>query len=224
VIPDIAAVRLKRFFADAGWHVAEAKYGRRLTAAFDRPGGAALEAHIDAMPNEAYQHLFTLDGPDVRRKFLVGADPSVRELVDGLDDGELKHLVTDLGGHDLGLLLDTFRACDAVPDRPSVVFAYTIKGFGLPIAGDPMNHAALLSPEQIDEFRAELELDEATEWDRFDPDSEAGQWCRRVGGDINNSPPTPKLMIQTLTVRRIPLFRVNKERVATEVSDCERLR
>ena len=38
VIPDIAAIRLKRFFADAGWHVAEAKYGRRLTEAFAQPG------------------------------------------------------------------------------------------------------------------------------------------------------------------------------------------
>ena len=192
VIPDIAAVRLERFFADAGWHVAEAKYGGRLTAAFADPGGEALEAHIDAMPNEAYQHLFTLDGADVRRKFLVGADPAVRQLVDGLDDAELKHLVTDLGGHDLGLLLETFRGCDAVPDRPSVVFAYTIKGFGLPMAGDPMNHSALLSPEQIDTFRSELGLDETTEWDRFAPGSDAGRWCRRVGGDIKNAPPTPR--------------------------------
>lgn len=192
VIPDIAAIRLKKFFADAGWHVAEAKYGRRLTASFAEPGGDALEARIDAMPNEAYQHLFTLDGADVRTKFLDGADPAVGRFVEHLDDAQLKHLVTDLGGHDLGLLLDTFRACDAEPDRPSVVFAYTIKGFGLPMAGDPMNHAALLSPDQIDAFRDELELDEMTEWDRFDPDSPAGQWCRRVGGDINNAPPTPR--------------------------------
>ena len=35
-------------------------------------------------------------------------------------------------------------------DRPSVVFAYTVKGWGLPIAGDPLNHSALLSGEQID--------------------------------------------------------------------------
>ncbi|MDG2111973.1 MAG: 1-deoxy-D-xylulose-5-phosphate synthase N-terminal domain-containing protein, partial [Actinomycetota bacterium] len=53
VIPEIAADRLKSFFADAGWHVAEAKYGSRLGAAFAEPGGDALEAHIDSMPNEA---------------------------------------------------------------------------------------------------------------------------------------------------------------------------
>ncbi len=188
VIPDIAAVRLKRFFADAGWHVAEAKYGARLSAAFAQPGGEALESHIDAMTNEAYQEFFTLAPADVRHKFLVGADATVQRFVDDLDDAELTALVTDLGGHDLGLLIDTFRACDAEADRPSVVFAYTVKGHGLPIAGDPLNHAALLSTEQIDEFRRVVGLTVDDEWDRFDPDSPAGRRCAAVGSDVNNEP------------------------------------
>ena len=80
VIPDIAAERLKAVFRDVGWHVAEAKYGSRLSAAFNETGGDALRAHIDAMPNEAYQSLFALEGPAFREKFLVGADTVVRFL------------------------------------------------------------------------------------------------------------------------------------------------
>jgi pyruvate dehydrogenase E1 component len=199
VIPDIAAIRLKRFFEDAGWHVAEAKYGRRLDAAFGEPDGSALRAHIDALTNEAYQQLFSLNPADARQKFLADADPAVRRFADRFADDELHRLVTDLGGHDLGLLVDTYRACDAEADRPSVVFAYTIKGHGLPIAGDPMNHAALLSPEQIDELRESVGLDARTEWDRLDPASAAGKLCAAVGGDINNepTPPRPQLPIPT---------------------------
>ena len=192
VIPDIAAVRLKSFFADAGWHVAEAKYGAKLTAAFTQPGGDALEAHIDSLTNEAYQELFTLTPPELRDKFLTGADPAVKQLANDLDDQALATLVTDLGGHDLSLLLETFQECDQVTDQPSVVFAYTVKGHGLPMAGDPMNHAALLNPEQIDALRAHTGLTEATEWDRFDPASAAGRLCNAVGGDINNAPPVPR--------------------------------
>lgn len=205
VIPDIAAERLKRFFGDAGWHVAEAKYGARLTSAFAQPGGDALEARIDEMPNEAYQALFGLSGVDVRSKFLAGADPAVSQFVEHMNDAELKHLVTDLGGHDLGLLLDTFRACDAETDRPSVVFAYTIKGRGLAMAGDPMNHAALLTPAQIDVFRAEVGLDETNEWDRFPAASPAGRVCDAVGGDINNPLPIarPALPIPTAARNRV---------------------
>ncbi|WP_420453830.1 transketolase-like TK C-terminal-containing protein [Ilumatobacter sp.] len=192
VIPDIAATRLMRFFADAGWHVAEAKYGSRLRAAFDADGGDALRAHLDEMPNEAYQRLFGLDGDELRRTFLDGADPAVGRLADHHDDDELKALITDLGGHDLGLLLETFRGCDEVEDRPSVVFASTIKGYGLPMAGDPLNHAAQLPAERIDELRAEVGLDAASEWDRFDPDSPEGTRCREVGGEINNARPVPR--------------------------------
>ena len=61
-----------------------------------------------------------------------------------LDDDELLRAVRDLGGHDLGDLLDAFAEADAVIDRPSVVFAYTIKAWRLPTQGHPANHSALL--------------------------------------------------------------------------------
>ncbi|MDY7106129.1 MAG: transketolase C-terminal domain-containing protein [Actinomycetota bacterium] len=188
VIPDIQARRLAGFFREVGWHVVEAKYGHRLQAAFGLDGGDALRAHIDAMSNEAYQSLFALRGADLRDKFLRDADPAVGRLVDGWDDDELRATVTDLGGHDLALLGESFRAADAEPERPSVVFAYTIKGWGLPMAGDPLNHAALLSEDQVDALRAASGLDADTEWDRFDADSAAGKLCASVGRRINNAP------------------------------------
>jgi pyruvate dehydrogenase E1 component len=192
VIPDIQATRLMRFFADAGWHVAVAKYGSRLSAAFAEPGGDALQARIDAMANEAYQELFGLDGPAVRQRLCSGTDQAVARWADNHDDAELKAIVTDLGGHDLGLLVNTLRSCDRQPDRPSAVFAYTIKGWGLPMAGDPLNHAALLTPEQIDAFRSLVGLTAETEWDRFDLGSPAGRLCAGVGADINNQPTPPR--------------------------------
>ena len=159
VVPDQKIKKLMEFFDGAGWHVVGAKYGRLLTAAFERPGGDALRRHIDEMSNEEYQSLFAHRGADLRKRFLAAADDAVRRFLDDVPDDELAPLVQNLGGHDLGLLLDSYRACDAVTDRPSVVFAYTVKGWGLPIAGDPLNHAALLTAAQIDELRAETRAD-----------------------------------------------------------------
>lgn len=189
VIPGQKIKKLMEFFDGSGWHVVEAKYGRLLQAAFEQDGGDNLRRHIDEMSNERYQSLFALRGPDLRPAFLDGADGSVHRFVADIDDDHLVPLVQNLGGHDLGLLLDSYRACDAVTDRPSVVFAYTVKGWGLPIAGDPLNHAALLSPSQIDELRAEVGLTEETEWDRFDPQSAAGILCSRAGAEVNNVEP-----------------------------------
>ena len=201
VIPDIHATRLKNFFADAGWHVAEAKYGSKLTAAFSQPGGDALRARIDGMSNEAYQELFGLSESGLREKFLNGADSAVHAVAAQFDDADLRALVTDLGGHDLDLLVDTFRACDRETSCPSVVFAYTVKGWGLPMAGDPMNHSALMGSDQIDRFRVEAGLTIDSEWDRFDPESAAGQLCAMQGEKINNSRPVgrPRLPVPSAT-------------------------
>ncbi len=192
VVPGIRAERLRRFFADSGWHVVEAKYGHRLQELFNRPGGEAVRRHIDEMPNERYQSLFALADDELRRSFCRQADPGVREALAPYGDAEVAALVKNLGGHDLGLLIDCFRECDAHTDRPSVLFAYTIKGWGLPMAGDPMNHSALLSAAQIDDLRAEVGLTPETEWDRFAPESAPGRLCARVGAEVNNQPPGPR--------------------------------
>lgn len=207
VIPGMKARRLMKFFDDSGWHVVEAKYGRRLEAAFEREGGEALRRHIDEMSNEEYQSLFAHRGADLRQRFLAHADAAVKALLDDVPDAELAPLVQNLGGHDLGLLVDSYRACDAVTDRPSIVFAYTVKGWGLPIAGDPLNHAALLSPAQIDALRAEVGLTTATEWDRFPPGSPAGELCERVGRDVNNVPVPPRPAVAVPASVGVPVAR-----------------
>ncbi len=176
VVPGVRIAQWEQQFTAAGWHVVEAKYGQRLHAAFGRPGGGQLRDWIDAMPNEHYQSLFGLGPAELRARFLDGAPAEVSQFCAGIPDDELASLVTDLAGHDLGSLLDSFAACDAEKDRPSVVFVYTIKGWGLPIAGNPRNHSALLSAGQIDEMRTRLGLTPQTEWDRFDPMTPAGQW------------------------------------------------
>jgi pyruvate dehydrogenase E1 component len=176
VVPGVRIAQWEQQFAAAGWHVTEAKYGRRLEAAFTQPGGWSLRDWIDAMPNEHYQSLFGLDPADVRARFCDGAPAEVIEFCSPLADAELATLVTDLAGHDFGALLEAFAQCDR-DSRPSVVFAYTIKGWGLPIAGHPRNHSALLTTAQVDELREQLGLTSSTEWDPLDPATPAGQWA-----------------------------------------------
>jgi len=149
------------------------------------------------MSNERYQSLFALQGSALREKFLEGAPTEVVAFINDVSDEDLAPLVQNLGGHDIEMLLDAYRECDLVTDKPSVVFAYTVKGWGLPIAGDPLNHAALLSESQINDLRKRNGLTLETEWDQFDRDSEEDRVCRAVGGDINNKelPDRPMLKV-----------------------------
>ncbi|MGW2520709.1 transketolase-like TK C-terminal-containing protein [Streptomyces sp. NPDC001617] len=177
VVPGTRIAQWSAQFHAAGWHVVEVKYGSRLRTAFDLPGGHALRDWLDALPNEQYQSLFALSGPRLRQHFLEGAPAEVIAFCADLADSQLGALLTDLGGHDLDSLLAAYRECDAVTDRPSVVFAYTVKGWGLPTAGNPRNHSALLTSAQVAELRAASGLDPESEWDRISPDTPAGQWA-----------------------------------------------
>ena len=151
VVPGVRIAQWRGQFEAAGWHVVEVKYGRRL-----RDAPPAVRGWIDLMSNEQYQALFGQTGPKLREMFLDGAPAEVGEAVAGLSHDELASLVQDLGGHDLVAMLEAYAQCDAVTDRPSVVFAYTVKGYGLPIAGNPRNHSALLTAEQIGALRESM--------------------------------------------------------------------
>ena len=171
VIPGVRIAQWRAQFEAAGWHVRELKYGAKLEQAFAQEGSYEFKEWFDDIPNEQYQSLFGLIPKDARTRFLDGASNSVAEFLAKFDDDELFEILTDLGGHNLTSLVQAFSECDRVDDRPSVVFAYTIKGWNLPIAGDPRNHSAQISATQIDELRTRVGLTVETEWNNFEPGS-----------------------------------------------------
>ena len=74
--------------------------------------------------------------------------------------------MNNLGGHDLPLLIDVFEKIDH--DRPTCFICYTVKGFGLPFAGHKDNHAGLMTPPQMESFRAAMSIRPGHEWDPFE--------------------------------------------------------
>jgi pyruvate dehydrogenase E1 component len=124
VVPDIAATRLARMFEAAGWNVEQVKYGSRLA---ERP---ELRARIDAMPNEEFQRL-------LRETDLAQLRTRLGDAARDVADEELRPLVRDLGGHDLGSLIDAYRAAEAVRDRPVGRLRLHDQGLALPDRGPP---------------------------------------------------------------------------------------
>lgn len=190
VVPTMKARELEQQFEAAGWHVIELKYGRELREIFARKGGHLLRSALDNMPNQVYQSLFGAGDDAVAAALLASVAPEEREplarLLADADTG-CETLVRSLAGHDLPDLIDAFRLAETTP-MPSVIFAYTVKGYGLPIAGHPSNHSALLNGEQIDELRAAAGLTQDEEWDTFDPESPEGRLCQTVAARLSRPP------------------------------------
>jgi len=189
VVPGIAYEKLAGMFAAAGWEVLTCKYGPLLRSLFRADGGELLRARIDAMANAEYQRLLRVRGDELRQR-LAGphADPALVGLLSTIDDALLREAVRDLGGHDLSGLARTFRGAD--PTRPTVVFAYTIKGYGLPTEGHPANHSALLSHEQYRDLAITLGTAVDDPWRPFPAGGEEAQLCAAAARRLAR-PPVP---------------------------------
>jgi len=195
VVPNIGAPRLQGMFAAAGWQVLTVKYGQLLEQLFARPGGDALRRRIDQMTNPEYQRLLRCRPAELRDR-LPGDGPGaagIRALLAETPDEAVHAAIRNLGGHDLLALREAFAAID--DSRPTVIFAYTVKGYGLASEGHPQNHSALLTLDQLTDLAARVGADPERPWAPFPIRSREAQLCAATSRRLKREPAPPAPVI-----------------------------
>ncbi len=159
--------RFDDIFETTGWRVITLKHGKLQRAAFVRPGGKSLEDWIENCPNAEFAVLTYQGGAAWRTRLHadIGGKPHVKKLLDSFDDDGLAALMTNLGGHCIESLMDAFDSAD--DERPTLFIAYTVKGYGLPLAGHKDNHSGMMNPAQIDQLRTMMGIEAGEEWAPF---------------------------------------------------------
>jgi pyruvate dehydrogenase E1 component len=159
--------RVEKIFDAFGWDVVRIKHGALQRAAFAEPGGAALRDWIDACPNQLYSALTFMGGAVWRARLMddLGDQGEVSALIARRSDRELADLMENLGGNCVQTMAEVFAAI--THDRPTCFLAYTIKGWGTPIAGHKDNHGGLMTKAQMAEWQAHMGIPEGQEWDPF---------------------------------------------------------
>ncbi|MBM3933385.1 MAG: pyruvate dehydrogenase [SAR202 cluster bacterium] len=200
IIPGIRVRCWRDMFAANGWRVVDAKYGKKLQAAFNEPNGELLRTAIDEMSNEFYQRLLRVQ-PSTLREWLPKASRYPRDmerLLGRWNDHDLQDMFRNLGGHDFGMLREAFDQMD-LSKGPHVLFAYTLKGWKLPTAGDPQNHSTNLKPYQMEKTRIALGIPEDQKMARLPADSPAGKLCIETAEKLQITkrlkPVTPEMSI-----------------------------
>jgi pyruvate dehydrogenase E1 component len=160
--------RYEQLFKNFGWDVVIIKYGSLQQAAFKEPGGDKLKTWIDNCPNQLYSALVFAGGTAWRKRLIdeIGDQGDVSRLLEKRSDEELAALMNNLGGHDLPAVLDAMHGAHA--ENPTCFICYTVKGFGLPMAGHKDNHAGLMTPAQMDVFQKAMGVRPGHEWDKFE--------------------------------------------------------
>ena len=159
--------RVEKIFDAFGWEVVRVKFGVRQRAAFSEPGGEKLRDWIDACPNQVYSALTFMGGEVWRKRLLddLGDQGEVTALIERRSDDELADLMENLGGNCVETMSDTFASIDH--DRPTCFLAYTIKGWGTPIAGHKDNHGGLMNKAQMAEWQKHMGVAAGDEWEPF---------------------------------------------------------
>ncbi|WP_424932950.1 transketolase [Amaricoccus macauensis] len=157
--------RIEKIFDAFGWDVVRVKHGVYQRAAFEEPGGEKLRDWIDGCPNQEYSALTFMGGAVWRKRLMddLGDQGDVSALIDRRSDEELARLMENLGGNCVETMAETFAAIDH--DRPTCFLAYTVKGWGTPIAGHKDNHGGLMNKAQFMAWQAHMGVEEGMEWE-----------------------------------------------------------
>lgn len=169
--------KIENIFSNFGWDVIVLKYGAQLESAFKEPGGDVLRNWIDTCPNLQYSALCFQGGEAFRKKLLdeIGDQGAVTQLIEKRTNEELLALMSNLAGHDIPTLIDTFSIIS--DDKPKCFLIYTIKGFGLPFQGHKDNHSGLMTPAQMADWQRKMGIRPGHEWDRLEA---LGQGSKRI--------------------------------------------
>jgi len=160
--------RAEKTFEAFGWQVIRLKYGALQRAAFSEAGGERLKDWIDNCPNQDYSALTYMGGAVWRERLMndLGDQGDFSALLGRRTDDELAALMENLGGNCVDTLAEQFQAIEH--EDPVCVIAYTVKGWGTPIAGHKDNHGGLMTPEQMAGWQKTMKVRSGHEWDRFE--------------------------------------------------------
>ena len=149
---------LEAAYQGAGWNVIKVIWGSRWDTLLARDSLGLLRRAMEECVDGEYQN-FKAKGGAYTREHFFGRDPALREMVAHLSDGDIWRL--NRGGHDSMKVYAAYRNAVHHKDRPTVILAKTVKGYGMGAAGEGQNithQKKKLDEEDLKAFRNRFKL------------------------------------------------------------------
>jgi pyruvate dehydrogenase E1 component len=150
---------LETIFRGAGWNVLKVIWGSRWDPLLEADDDGLLVRRMEEAVDGEYQTYKARDGAFVREKFF-GKYPELAKRVEHMSDQEIWDL--NRGGHDAKKVYAAYAAAQGATQRPTVILAKTIKGYGMGEAGEGQNithQQKKMNEEALLAFRDRFELE-----------------------------------------------------------------
>ena len=142
---------LEGIFRGAGWNVIKVIWGRKWDRLLEKDKTGLLQKRMDEVCDGELQN-YKFNGGAYTREHFFGKYPELLELVADLSDDDIMYL--NRGGHDPYKVYAAYAAAVEEHERPTVILAMTVKGYGTGEAGQANNETHALKKLDIKSLKA----------------------------------------------------------------------
>ena len=179
------AHRIERTMDANGWEVIQVQHGKLRQAAFKTTGGKELQNWLDnELTDYELQSLLLVKTPKELATHLKKNHDSISSYIKSEKPEAIFAMLRDFGGHDIIALQEAMENSKKSTDRPTIIIAHTLKGWGLDMAAQQGNHSSLPTNDEMLELRLNSGLIEETLFGGFDKKTEEGQFLNERGNKI----------------------------------------
>jgi pyruvate dehydrogenase E1 component len=142
---------LEGVFRGAGWNVIKVVWGRKWDRLLEKDTTGLLQKRMDEVCDGELQNC-KYNGGAYTREHFFGKYPELLELVADLSDDDIMYL--NRGGHDPYKVYAAYAAAVEEHERPTVILAMTVKGYGTGEAGEANNETHSLKKLDMASLKA----------------------------------------------------------------------
>lgn len=175
--------RLENTLKANGWNVIQVRHGKKRLQLFAKKEGALFKKFLEEdLEDYELQALLLVKDMKALKKGIAKDHPHLKKFLDSITDQELHDVIHDFGGHDIMALIEAMTEARKSKDRPTLIIAHTLKGWGLEAAAQPGNHSSLPDQEEVDALQQKQGLKNLFE--RFTINSPEGQYLKERGEQL----------------------------------------
>jgi pyruvate dehydrogenase E1 component len=203
---------LEGMFRGAGWNVLKVIWGGEWDKLLAKDNTGLLKKRMEEVVDGEYQAYKAKDGAYVRKHFF-GKYPELLAMVEDLSDDDIYAL--NRGGHDPFKVFQAYHAAKACSDKPTVILAKTVKGYGMGEAGEGQNttHSQKkLGLEQVEKFAKRFDIpvtkEDVKQLNFYKPadDSEEMVYMNAQRQKLGGSLPVRSFELETLDTPELSVF------------------
>jgi pyruvate dehydrogenase E1 component len=203
---------LEAVFRGAGWNVIKVVWGSYWDPLLAKDTDGLLQKRMEEAVDGEYQACKAKGGAYTREKFF-GKYPELKEMVADMSDEDIWRL--NRGGHDPHKVYAAYAEAVEHKDRPTVILAKTVKGYGMGEAGEGQNitHSQKKMGEHAlkafrDRFNIPISDEEIAEapFYKFAEDSEEMQYMRKQREQLGGYMPVRQNTAEPLVIPGLDTF------------------